>query len=74
VGVGDKATIESKAVVGSGSGILTAKIVRAGEPVWGTPARPLKQHLEQLASLRKIPKALEELKALKERVERIDER
>ena len=49
VGVGDKARIEAGAVVGSGSGILTSKIVRAGEPVWGTPARPLKRYLRQLA-------------------------
>jgi len=38
VGVGDKARIEAKAIIGSGAGILTSKIVRAGEPVWGTPA------------------------------------
>src|SRR5437868_15442716 len=44
VGVGNKARIEAKAVIGSGAGILTAKIVRAGEPVWGTPARPLRQY------------------------------
>lgn len=56
VGVGDKARIESRAVVGSGAGILTSKIVRAGEPVWGTPARPLKQHLEQLAMLSRMAK------------------
>ena len=49
VGIGDKARIESHAVLGSGCGILTSKIVRAGQVVWGTPARPLKQHLEQLA-------------------------
>jgi UDP-3-O-[3-hydroxymyristoyl] glucosamine N-acyltransferase len=69
VGVGDKATIESKAVIGSGSGILTAKIVRAGDPVWGTPARPLKRYLEQLASLGKLPRVFEELKELKRRVD-----
>jgi len=40
VGIGDKARIESRAVLGSGCGVLTSKIVRAGEPVWGTPARP----------------------------------
>ena len=51
VGIGDKARIESRAVLGSGCGVLTSKIVRAGETVWGTPARPLKQHLEQLANL-----------------------
>ena len=56
VGVGDKARIESRAVIGSGAGILTAKIVRAGEPVWGTPARPLRQYLEQLATLARLAK------------------
>lgn len=56
VGVGDKARIESRAVIGSGAGILTSKIVRAGEPVWGTPARPLRQYLAQLATLSRITK------------------
>jgi len=56
VGVGDKARIEAKATIGSGAGILTAKIVRAGEPVWGTPARPLRQYLEQLATLARLSK------------------
>lgn len=56
VGVGDKARIESKAIIGSGAGILTAKIVRAGEPVWGTPARPLRQYLAQLATLARLSK------------------
>ncbi len=56
VGVGDKARIEAKAIIGSGAGILTAKIVRAGEPVWGTPARPLRQYLEQLAALARLSK------------------
>ena len=56
VGVGDKARIEPKAVIGSGAGILTSKIVRAGEPVWGTPARPLRQYLEQVATLSRLAK------------------
>ena len=56
VGVGDKARIEARAVIGSGAGILTSKIVRAGEPVWGTPARPLRQYLEQLATLARLAK------------------
>lgn len=56
VGVGDKARIEAKAVIGSGAGILTSKIVRAGEPVWGTPARPLRQYLGQLATLARLSK------------------
>jgi UDP-3-O-[3-hydroxymyristoyl] glucosamine N-acyltransferase len=64
VGVGDKARIESRAVVGSGSGVLTSKIVRAGQPVWGTPARPLKEHLEQLAVLSRLAKQRKKEKAL----------
>jgi UDP-3-O-[3-hydroxymyristoyl] glucosamine N-acyltransferase len=54
VGIGDKARIESGAVLGSGCGILTSKIVRKGEVVWGTPARPLKQYLKQLATLARL--------------------
>lgn len=54
VGIGDKARIESGAVLGSGCGILTSKIVRKGQVVWGTPARPLKEHLGQLADLGRI--------------------
>ena len=56
VGIGDKARIESHAVLGSRSGVLTSKVVRAGQVMWGTPARPLKQYLEQLAVLSRIAK------------------
>jgi UDP-3-O-[3-hydroxymyristoyl] glucosamine N-acyltransferase len=56
VGMGDKVRIEARAIVGSGAGILTSKIVRAGEPVWGTPARPLRQYLAQLATLSRLSK------------------
>ncbi|MBY0502821.1 MAG: UDP-3-O-(3-hydroxymyristoyl)glucosamine N-acyltransferase [Bryobacteraceae bacterium] len=62
VGVGERARIESRAVIGSGAGILSAKIVRAGEPVWGTPARPLRQYLTQLASLARVPGLREQLR------------
>jgi len=54
VGIGDKARIEAGAIIGSGAGILTSKIVRAGEPVWGTPARPLLQYLRQLAAVARL--------------------
>lgn len=72
VGVGDKATIEPHSTVGSGAGILTSKIVRAGEPVWGTPARPLREHLRQLAALAKLPALLEQVKELRRRVEDLE--
>jgi UDP-3-O-[3-hydroxymyristoyl] glucosamine N-acyltransferase len=56
VGIGDKVRIESRAVLGSGSGVLTSKIVRAGQVMWGTPARPLKEYLGQLATLARLAK------------------
>ena len=56
VGIGDKARIETRAVLGSGSGVLTSKVVRAGGVYWGTPARPLKEHLEQLAVVSRMAK------------------
>lgn len=56
VGVGDKARIESRAVLGSGSGVLTSKVIRAGQVMWGTPARPLKEYLQQLAVLSRMAK------------------
>jgi UDP-3-O-[3-hydroxymyristoyl] glucosamine N-acyltransferase len=65
VGVGDKARIESRAVLGSGCGILTSKIVRRDQVVWGTPARPLKLYLEQLASLARLPDMRAELTEIK---------
>lgn len=56
VGIGDKAIIQSRAVLGSGSGVLTSKIVRGGQVMWGTPARPLKEYLGQLAELSRLAK------------------
>ena len=63
VGIGDKARIETRAVLGSGSGVLTSKVIRSGQTVWGTPARPLKEYLQQLALMAKLPELRAELRA-----------
>ena len=67
VGIGDKARIESGAVLGSGCGILTSKIIRKGQVVWGTPARPLQEHLEQLANLSRLPELRKQVRELNRR-------
>jgi UDP-3-O-[3-hydroxymyristoyl] glucosamine N-acyltransferase len=72
VGIGDKARIETRAVLGSGCGVLTSKIVRAGQVVWGTPARPLKEHLEQLANLGRLPEVRAELAELRRRLQELE--
>ncbi len=69
VGIGDKARIEARAVLGSGSGVLTSKVVRGGQVLWGTPARPLKEHLEQLAHLARLPGQKELLDTVLRRVQ-----
>jgi UDP-3-O-[3-hydroxymyristoyl] glucosamine N-acyltransferase len=74
VGIGDKARIESHAVLGSGCGVLTSKIVHSGETVWGTPARPLRQHLEQLANLARLPQLRQEVAELKRRLAELESR
>ena len=68
VGIGDKARIESGAVLGSGCGILTSKIVRKGQVVWGTPARPLKDYLEQLANVARLPRLAEEVREIERKL------
>ena len=60
VGIGDHARIESGVVLGGQCGILPHKIVKPsdppGEPLWGTPARPLREHLKQQALLARLAK------------------
>ena len=62
VGIGDHARIESGVVLGGQCGILPHKIVKAGEhpgePLWGTPARPLREHLKQQAFVARMAKKL----------------
>ncbi len=72
VGIGERAKIEAKAVVGGKAGILTGRTIRAGEAVWGIPARPLRQHLKGLAHVAKLPEYREELSDLKEKVSALE--
>ncbi len=74
VGIGDKARIERGAVLGSGCGVLTSKIVRAGQVVWGTPARPLKEYLEQLAVLARLPETRKQLREIAKRLDALEHR
>ena len=74
VGIGDKARIERGAVLGSGCGVLTSKIVRGGQVVWGTPARPLKEYLEQLAVMAKVPEIRKQLRDIARRLEALEKR
>jgi UDP-3-O-[3-hydroxymyristoyl] glucosamine N-acyltransferase len=63
VGIGDHARVEKGAVLGGQCGILPHKTVRAGQTVWGTPARPIKEQLEQQALVGRLPRLFEKMKA-----------
>jgi UDP-3-O-[3-hydroxymyristoyl] glucosamine N-acyltransferase len=55
VGIADHVRIGEGAILGAQCGVPTAKIIRGpGELFWGTPARPIKEYLKQLAVLARM--------------------
>ena len=61
VGIGDHATIGPAVILGGQAGVLSGKTVtneglKPGTVLWGTPARPLKQVLRELAVLARLAK------------------
>jgi UDP-3-O-[3-hydroxymyristoyl] glucosamine N-acyltransferase len=55
VGIADHVRIEAGAILGAQSGIPSKKVIRGrGVIFWGTPARPIKEYLKQLATLAKL--------------------
>jgi len=64
VGVADHCHIEDGAMVGAQAGIPTGKTIRAGQTVWGTPARPLSKFKEQYAWFARLPELAERLRKL----------
>jgi UDP-3-O-[3-hydroxymyristoyl] glucosamine N-acyltransferase len=57
VGIGDHARIEAGAMLGGQCGILPKKILRGkGIVFWGTPARPVREYLKELAFISRSAK------------------
>ena len=55
VGIADHVTIEPGAILGAQSGIPSNKTIRGkGVVFWGTPARPIKDYLKELAVLSRL--------------------
>jgi UDP-3-O-[3-hydroxymyristoyl] glucosamine N-acyltransferase len=70
VGIADHCTLEDGAIAGAQAGIPTAKIIRRGQTVWGTPARPLEKFKEQYAWFARLPELAERLRKIEERQQR----
>lgn len=57
VGIADHVRIEEGVILGAQSGIPSKKIIRGkGVVFWGTPARPIKEYLKELAALARLAK------------------
>jgi len=60
VGIADHVTIEAGAILGAQSGIPSNKTIRGkGVVFWGTPARPIKEYLKELAVLSRLTRRSE---------------
>lgn len=57
VGIADHVRIESGAILGAQCGVPSKKVIRGkGVVFWGTPARPIREYLKELAVLAKLAK------------------
>jgi len=64
VGIADRCHVGDGAMVGAQAGIITGKTIRAGQTVWGTPARPLSRCKQQYGWLARLPELGERLRKL----------
>lgn len=57
VGIGDHADVGEGVILGGRAGVLNhKKLTGAGKLFWGTPARPVRQYLKELAALARLGK------------------
>jgi UDP-3-O-[3-hydroxymyristoyl] glucosamine N-acyltransferase len=57
VGIADHVRVESGAILGAQCGVPTRKVIRGkGIVFWGTPARPIREYLKELAVLARLAK------------------
>lgn len=64
VGIGDHCRLEAGCMAGGQAGIVSGKIIRRGQTVWGTPARPLERFKEQHGWFTRLPELAERVRNL----------
>ena len=70
VGIADHCTLDDGSIAGAQAGIPTGKIIRKGQKVWGTPARPLDQFKQAYFWFARLPELAERIKKIENREER----
>jgi UDP-3-O-[3-hydroxymyristoyl] glucosamine N-acyltransferase len=68
VGIADHVRIQTGAIIGAQAGIPTAKIIRKGLTVWGTPARPIDEFKHIYAHTQNLPALKQRLIELEKKV------
>ena len=69
VGIADYCRIDDHGIVGAQCGIPSRKRVPAGQPFWGTPARPLKDIKKQQGYLHRLPRMANEIASLRKELD-----
>jgi UDP-3-O-[3-hydroxymyristoyl] glucosamine N-acyltransferase len=63
-GFGERCEIEDGAIIGGQSGVLGEKTIRAGQFVWGTPAREMEKFKQVYVWQARLPELAERIKQL----------
>ena len=65
VGIADYCRVDDHGIVGAQCGIPSRKRVPAGQPFWGTPARPLKDIKKRQGYIHRLPRMATEIASLR---------
>jgi UDP-3-O-[3-hydroxymyristoyl] glucosamine N-acyltransferase len=68
VGIADHCTLEDGAIAGAQAGIPTGKTIRAGQTVWGTPAREIGKFKEAYAWYARLPELGARIKEMESKI------
>ena len=66
VGIADHCRLEAGSIAGAQAGIPSGKVIRRGQTVWGTPARPIERFKEQYGWFARLPELAERVRKLEE--------
>src|SRR5579872_6263902 len=64
VGIADHCRLEAGCIAGAQAGIPSGKVIRRGQTVWGTPARPIERFKEQYGWFARLPELAERIREL----------
>ena len=70
-GMADHITLGDGVIVGARASVIKS-FAGPGRQLWGTPAREIKTELRQMAMMKRMPKVIDQLKELNEKVKKLE--